>query len=246
MSDDAPANPTCFYIGPIGAMDSSVRRRSDNVLRHVIEEAAPSGITVVRADMISRDGGITQQIIEYLAQSEIVICDLTGANANVMYELGIRHALDKPTLLICEQGESVPFDLSGERVIFVDTKDLASVARCKCEIRERISSYLSGMVKIHSPVGRAGIVGDLRASGVNEILSEIHKNSEAAAEFAEFFDVMHDAPDLDPIEAELKILNQQSLDNFKYMAALLSSLRAEVIDIKERMAEQTPKLPDPV
>lgn len=42
-----------------------------------------------------------------------MIADLTGLNPNVMYELGIRHALCKKTILITQDLSEIPFDLKG-------------------------------------------------------------------------------------------------------------------------------------
>ena len=42
-------------------------------------------------------------------------------NANVFYELGFAHALDKPTILLANRGDTeLPFDVSSYRVIFYD------------------------------------------------------------------------------------------------------------------------------
>ncbi|WP_310526584.1 hypothetical protein, partial [Nocardioides sp.] len=49
------------------------------------------GLTPVRADKISEAGDIPEQIFTYLRDADIVIADVTGGNANVMYELGLRH-----------------------------------------------------------------------------------------------------------------------------------------------------------
>ena len=52
--------------------------------------------------------------------SEVVIAEISSSNANVFYELGYAHALDKPTVLLARRGEVLPFDVSGYRVIFYD------------------------------------------------------------------------------------------------------------------------------
>src|SRR4051812_30411064 len=97
---------TCFVISPIGDIDSDIRKRSDQVLKHVIQPAVTScGYVATRADQISEPGMITSQVIQHIANDSMVIADLTGRNPNVFYELAIRHALRKPYLQLIENGE---------------------------------------------------------------------------------------------------------------------------------------------
>ena len=47
-----------------------------------------------------------------------MVADLTGLNANVMYELALRHAAAKPLILITQDNlDDLPFDIDHERVI---------------------------------------------------------------------------------------------------------------------------------
>jgi nucleoside 2-deoxyribosyltransferase len=51
----------------------------------------------------------------------VIIAEITPVNANVFYELGYAHALEKPTILLANRKtEKLPFDVSGYRVIFYD------------------------------------------------------------------------------------------------------------------------------
>ena len=47
-----------------------------------------------RADESSATGSFVREILEYLAEAHSVIADLSGRNANVFYDLGVRHALE--------------------------------------------------------------------------------------------------------------------------------------------------------
>jgi hypothetical protein len=115
---------TCFVIGPIGnshAAHGSPEREtyedSLHVMAEVIEPAcAKYGLSPVRADSLARAGEITTQIFRRLREDDIVIADLTDANPNVMYELGLRHTRDKLTIQIGEFGR-LPFDISTIRTI---------------------------------------------------------------------------------------------------------------------------------
>jgi hypothetical protein len=131
----------CFVISPIGDSGSEIRKRADQVLRHVIEPASKHcGYDAIRADGISEPGIITAQVIQHILDDPIVIADLTGANPNVFYELAIRHAIRRPLVQIIQKGEKIPFDVAGMRTIPVDHKDLDSVEEAKAEIVKQIKS----------------------------------------------------------------------------------------------------------
>lgn len=68
---------------------------------------------------IFESGDIREDMFSQLLQADIVIADITMHNANVFYELGIRHALrDKMTILIKSPGfEDTPFDILGYRYV---------------------------------------------------------------------------------------------------------------------------------
>jgi hypothetical protein len=94
---------TCFVIAPIGDRDDSVRTRSDQVFKYIIAPAATEcGYEALRADQIPKPGIITSQVIQHLIDDPLVIADLTGPNANVFYELAVRHAFRKPVVQIVE------------------------------------------------------------------------------------------------------------------------------------------------
>ena len=72
---------------------------------------------VDRADTQQTSRSIIKNVVVPLATFDLVIADLTGLNANVMYELGIAHALDKPVILIAQSRENLPFDLDKYEVM---------------------------------------------------------------------------------------------------------------------------------
>jgi hypothetical protein len=75
---------------------------------------------------ILESGNIRNDMFQRLLVSDLVIADLTVHNANVFYELGIRHALrDKRTFLIYSRigDEKLPFDLQTDRYLAYDHKE---------------------------------------------------------------------------------------------------------------------------
>ena len=106
----------CFFIAPIGDEGSEIRKRSDQILNHIVKPAVGEfGYTVVRADKIEQPGLITAQVIQHVLDDPLVVVDLTGHNPNVFYELAIRHVIRKPVVQIIASGDSLPFDVSQSR-----------------------------------------------------------------------------------------------------------------------------------
>ena len=139
-------NDVCFVIAPIGEENSEIRKRSDQVLNHIIKPAAEScGFKVERGDEIPESGLITSQIINRVIESPLVIADLTGSNANVFYELAVRHAAQKPLVQIIQKGDSLPFNVEGMRTIPVDHKDLDGASEA-CKL---IGEYIQSVKNTH-------------------------------------------------------------------------------------------------
>jgi hypothetical protein len=118
----------CFFIAPIGGPDSVVRRRSDRLLDVLLRPTLTGlGYRVIRVDRLAVFGSLSGQIRALLRQAELVVADLTGANANVFYELGFRHATEKPCLQVIEEGETIPFDVADIRTILVNSSSVSAL-----------------------------------------------------------------------------------------------------------------------
>ena len=129
----------CFVIAPIGEADSETRKRSDQILKYIISPAVKTrGYKAIRADELEEPGMITSQVIQHIIGDPLVVADLTERNPNVFYELAVRHAIRKPFIQIIRKGDTIPFDVAGARTIFVDHRDLDSVATAKSSIVEQV------------------------------------------------------------------------------------------------------------
>lgn len=71
------------------------------------------GLTCIRADEIRHSGPIDIYMYRELLDADVVIADISTANVNAFYELGIRHALRRrTTIVISEDKLAYPFDLN--------------------------------------------------------------------------------------------------------------------------------------
>lgn len=131
----------CFFICPIGAADSEIRNRSDNVMKHLlIPVCSEEGYEVIRADKINSANKISADIVNHLQNDELAIADLTGLNANVFYEIGYRRAKNLPIIHIAETGTQLPFDTIDDRTQFYDLTDLDMVYDFKQRLVKVIES----------------------------------------------------------------------------------------------------------
>ena len=63
---------------------------------------------------------IVQDIWHSVRKARLVVAELSGRNPNVMYEIGLAHAIGKPIVLLARSEEDVPFDLRALRYIYYD------------------------------------------------------------------------------------------------------------------------------
>lgn len=137
-----------FVIGPIGDKDASDRsvarlayEEGIQVFEDVIAPACTAfGLEAVRADMISQTGEIPEQIFRQLRDCPVVIADLTGANPNVMYELGLRHTTGRVTIQIGEKGK-LPFDVAAIRTIMFKRTE-AGLVQARKDLAKSLAANL--------------------------------------------------------------------------------------------------------
>lgn len=108
----------CFVIMPISDVDSHPLGHFLNVYENIIRPACKNaGFTAKRADEEKASHLIQVPILKKLIESPIVVCDLSTRNPNVLFELGIRQAFNKPVVLIREIGTPDIFDISSIRYL---------------------------------------------------------------------------------------------------------------------------------
>lgn len=113
--------PLCFVLMPFGRKTDStsgVAIDFDAVYQQIIAPAIrDAGFDPIRADEEKTGGVIYKPMFERLILCDYAVADLTMANPNVFYELGVRHAV-RPysTVLTCAAGTRHPFDLLVDRV----------------------------------------------------------------------------------------------------------------------------------
>lgn len=142
---NSDATPTAFVIMPF---DPEFNDVFEKLLKPPLEAA---GFRVQRADTSLDQENILKSIVRGISESQVVLADLTARNPNVLYELGIAHGLDKPTVLVAQSIDDIPFDLRSYRVKPYSF-DFREVAPFKNWLRELGDKLLAGEIRFDNPV----------------------------------------------------------------------------------------------
>jgi hypothetical protein len=101
---------TCGVIMPISSIDGCTEEHWSEVREILFDAIRKAGF---RPNLVSDSeyiGVIHKRIIMNLFDNPIVVCDVSGRNPNVMFELGMRLAFDKPTILVKDEVTNFSFD----------------------------------------------------------------------------------------------------------------------------------------
>jgi hypothetical protein len=109
-----PALPTCFYLGPFAEPFDTIYKD------HVVPALRSAGLGCSRADAIFSTEPVISDIWLGISAATLIVADMTGKNGNVLYEVGVAHAIGKPVILLTQDISEVPFDLRHRRCIRYD------------------------------------------------------------------------------------------------------------------------------
>ncbi len=154
-SESAPKKK-CFMITPIGDAGSEIRKHADWVFKFAVQPVmAEKGLEATRADMMDDPFMINDSVFAAIDEADICVADLTNLNANVFYELGVRHALEKPVIHIAHVGTRIPFDTANYRTIWFDLSDFGQMNQLKVQIAGQVDTIFSSGFKLSNPLTQA-------------------------------------------------------------------------------------------
>ena len=212
----------CFVDMPFGQKidpQSGIEIDFDQIYQQGIAPAVTeAGLRCVRGDREQTGGIIHKAMFARLLLSEFVIADLTTANANVFYELGVRHAA-KPytTIPIFATIGGLPFDVNMVRAIPYDLENgkltqAAAVALGKA-VCERVKAALEGPVAEDSPLFQ--LFDHFPGIEISHELTDVFMDRIRASE--EFEDQLSEALNIRPTD--------QALDRVKALQQGLGDLK---------------------
>lgn len=170
----------CFIVMPYG-QDATERRWYKGWYEVVIKQGViDAGYRPVLAAAEEQPGAINDEIRTHLAFDPMVVIDLGGMepdddpNPNVMYELGIRHAIGLPLVIMAWEGQRLPFDVSNQRAI-MEQRDILSLETNKDKLATFIQAAAEGrFYKPMDAVSRIATIDAAPASlGEDSILSAL-------------------------------------------------------------------------
>jgi hypothetical protein len=148
----------CFVIGPVGESGSDTRKHANWLLEGIIQPIFDEhfqDFKVERADRIDEPGSISSQITIRLHTAELVIADMSLANANAFYEMGIRHMKRLPTIHMFLEGESIPFDVKPDRAISFKYDEPSDLKAAQVLLRAAVEEVMKPNFVVDNPVTRA-------------------------------------------------------------------------------------------
>ncbi len=133
--------PKCGLVMPIatfGDYPQSHWTSVESILREALEEI---GFEAKLVSQETTSGVIHQRIITNLYTNDIVVCDVSARNPNVMFELGMRLAFDKPTVIIKDDETPFSFDISAiEHLTYPRSLKYAEIVKFKRTLGEYVIS----------------------------------------------------------------------------------------------------------
>jgi hypothetical protein len=112
VSEHASALPICGIIMPISALGECSEAHWLDVRNILFEAIESAGFTPQMVSEAEDIGVIQKRIIQNIYSNPIVVCDISGKNPNVMFELGMRLAFDRPTIILKDDKTTYSFDTS--------------------------------------------------------------------------------------------------------------------------------------
>ena len=99
------------------------------------------GLRCRRADDIWENPAVIQDVVSLIDRSLVVICDCSGRNPNVFYEIGIAHTLGREVILITQSPEDIPFDLRHLRYVHY-LNNSEGLTQLSTKLQQRLESLI--------------------------------------------------------------------------------------------------------
>lgn len=94
---------------------------------------------------------ILKDIVEGIANADVVIADLTGLNPNVFYELGLAHAMNKKVIIITQELDELPFDIRPYRANPYSLQ-FNKLPALMTELQKLLNGAMDGSIQFGNPV----------------------------------------------------------------------------------------------
>ncbi|HEY5581755.1 MAG TPA: hypothetical protein VIK56_11455 [Rhodoferax sp.] len=138
----------CGLVMPISAIDGCSEGHWEEV-RLVIKEALNDTNFEVEVVSDSNEVGIIQKrIVQNIYDNDMVVCDVSAKNPNVMFELGMRLAFDKPAIIIKDDKTNYSFDTSPiEHITYPRDLHYHTIQLFKTKLKDKVIATYAASLK---------------------------------------------------------------------------------------------------
>ena len=149
----------CLVIMPLGDPDGYAEGHLNRVYDYIIVSACKSaGFMPIKADDIPTTGDMSLDIIKNILESDMVICDLSSKNSNVLYGFAIRQVLNLPVTVIKDMKTKNVFDIQEfGGVEYDESLRIDTVQKAIQNLGEALKNIFSNKGEINSLLTRLAI-----------------------------------------------------------------------------------------
>src|ERR1035437_3855485 len=133
----------CGVIMPISSIGDYPESHWADVLEIIRDAVADAGLEASLVSYADETTVIPKTIVQNLYDNRVVVCDVSGKNPNVMFELGLRLAFDKPTIIMKDSATSFSFDTGTiEHLPYPRDLRFAKIVEFKAKLTAKITATL--------------------------------------------------------------------------------------------------------
>ena len=237
--------PLCFVLMPFGKKKDEEGKiiDFDKIYNDFIKPSIEnSDLDPIRADEEQTGGIIHKAMYERLMLCEYAVADLSLLNANVFYELGIRHAI-RPysTITLFESSSRLPFDVNFLRSLPYDRK-LDNLEELKSQLTKKLSNAKSHNKDTDSPLFQ--LVEGIKPSNIEHIKTDIfRKQVEYNKEIKLKLEILRKEKILEGLISLENEINLKTVE-FGVLVDLFLSYRA--VEAFKNMISLVKKMPKPL
>lgn len=139
-----------FFITPFGDLTSETRKNAEKVREYIIAPALQRsnrrGLQCRHADELGVARSNREQMFHYLERSPICIADVSQPNCNVYFEVGYRHALKLPLILLAAEGTVLQHNVNDITVLKYRFDNVEQSNACQRKIVEVVNGLFPAVV----------------------------------------------------------------------------------------------------
>lgn len=143
---DSKVKKTCGLVMPISAIDgcsSEHWKEVKDIITTALISCSEFDFEVKLVSDSDEVGVIQKRIVQNIYSSDVIVCDVSGKNPNVMFELGLRLAFDKPTIIVKDDKTDYSFDTGViEHISYRRDLRFSNITAFKDVLRDKVTATI--------------------------------------------------------------------------------------------------------